>query len=103
MASTREFVDYICDQLDGAGDIFARKMFGEYAVYCNGKVIGLICDDQLFVKITEVGKTLIDAPLTAPPYEGAKPYFLIDNIDDRSFLIELIRETCKELPPPKKK
>ena len=103
MASRPEFVQYAADQLSGAGAITYRKMFGEYGVYCDGKIFALICDDQLFVKITEAGKRLAPHLETVPPYEGAKPYFLVEEIDDREFLTEFVRETCKELPMPKPK
>lgn len=103
MASRPEFVQYIAEQLSEAGLITYRKMFGEYGMYCDGKIFALICDDQLFVKITEAGKRLSPEQETAPPYEGAKPYFLIDDIDDREFLVEFVKETCKELPAPKPK
>jgi TfoX/Sxy family transcriptional regulator of competence genes len=103
MASSVDFVEYVCNQINGAGEIAYRKMFGEYAVYCNGKVIGLICDNQFFVKITPVGALLQPALEQAPPYPGAKPYLVIDSLDDREFLTNLIINTCNELPPPKPK
>lgn len=103
MASRHEFVQYTTDQLSGAGTITYRKMFGEYGIYCDGKFFALICNDQLFVKITEAGKRLGPSLETAPPYEGAKPHFLIDDIDNKEFLTEFVSETCKELPLPKKK
>jgi TfoX/Sxy family transcriptional regulator of competence genes len=104
MASDQSFVDFIVDQIEDAGDIAFRKMFGEYALYCNEKVVALICDNQLFVKPTEAGKTYIEHIVEAPPYPGAKNYYLIeDNIDDREWLSRLIVLTEKELPRPKKK
>lgn len=103
MASREEFVQYAVDQLSDAGAITYRKMFGEYGVYCDGKIFALICDDQLFIKITEAGKRLAPHLKTMPPYEGAKPYFLVEEIDDRKFLTEFVTETCKELPMPKPK
>lgn len=103
MASREEFVQYTVDQLSDAGTITYRKMFGEYGVYCDGKIFALICDDQLFIKITEAGKRLAPHLKTMPPYEGAKPYFLVEEIDDRKFLTEFVTETCKELPMPKPK
>ena len=57
MASTVEFVEYVCDQISGAGSITYKKMFGEYGIYCNEKIIGLICDNQFFVKKTKIGET----------------------------------------------
>lgn len=103
MASKSEFVQYIADQLSEAGLITYRKMFGDYGMYCDGKIFALICDDQFFVKITEAGKRLSPKQETAPPYEGAKPYFLVEDIDDKEFLVEFVKETCKELPTPKQK
>ena len=104
MASDQEFVDFLVDQMQGAGDITFRKMFGEYAIYCNGKVVALICDNQLFVKPTEGGRAHIGAVVEAPPYPGAKPSFLIeDTFEDREWLTALIRITEKELPAPKPK
>ena len=103
MASKAEFVEYIADQLSMAGNITYRKMFGEYGMYCDGKIFALICDDQLFIKITDVGKRMSPNLELASPYEGAKPYFLIEDLDDRIFLTEFVVETCKELPSPKPK
>jgi TfoX/Sxy family transcriptional regulator of competence genes len=103
MASTVDFVEYVCSQINDAGDISYRKMFGEYAVYCNGKVIGLICDNQFFVKITAAAEALSPALEQAPPYPGAKPYLVIDSLDDREFLTNLIVKTSDILPDPKPK
>ena len=103
MASRPEFVQYIADQLTDAGVITYRKMFGEYGMYLDGKIFALICDDQLFIKITEAGKRFSPTMGTVPPYEGAKPYFLFEDIDDKDFLIKFVLETCKELPAPKPK
>lgn len=103
MGSSVELVEYIADQLAEAGSITYRKMFGEYGMYCDGKIFALICDDQLFIKITEAGRAFDESLPTAPPYEGAKPYFLIEDIDNREWLTELVRLTCRELPPPKPK
>lgn len=103
MASSPDFVRYICDQLAGAGAVTSRKMFGEYGLYCDGKFFALVCDDQLFLKITEAGRAFRpDYPL-APPYDGAKKHLRIDDPDDRETLCELTRRTCAELPAPKPK
>ena len=101
MASRPEFVQYVADQLTGAGEITYRKMFGEYGLYCDGKIFALICNDQFFVKITEAGKSLAPELETAPPYEGSKPHFLMEDVDDKEFLTKFVIETCKELPMPK--
>ncbi len=103
MASRLEFVEYIADQLKEAGTITYRKMFGEYGMYCDGKIFSLICDDRFFVKITEAGKLLAPDLEEVPPYDGAKPYFLIEDVDNREFLVKMVTETCKELPMPKPK
>jgi TfoX/Sxy family transcriptional regulator of competence genes len=100
MASSEEFMRYIADQLNEAGHITYRKMFGEYGVYCDGKIFALVCDDQLFVKITEKGRIIAPDLMEEPPYEGAKPYFLVENVDDREFLVDFVRETCRALPAP---
>ena len=101
MASTAEFVEFVAEQLGGSGDIACRKMFGEYGIYCDGKFFACICDNQLFVKITEAGKEFMPDGKTAPPYEGARPYFLVTDLDDREFLKELTQVTCAALPAPK--
>jgi TfoX/Sxy family transcriptional regulator of competence genes len=76
-------------------------MFGEYALYANGKVVALICDNQLFVKPTEAGRSFIEDLVEAPPYPGAKPAFLIeDRLEDRAWLTELIVRTEQALPKP---
>lgn len=101
MASKPEFVQYVADQMQDAGEISYRKMFGEYGIYCDGKIFGVICDDQLFVKITEGGRALCPELEEGLPYQGAKPHFLVEELEDREKLSELVRETCKELPMPK--
>jgi DNA transformation protein and related proteins len=104
MASELGFVQYVCDQMSDAGRVTYRKMFGEYAIYCDGKVVALVCDDQLFVKPTPGGRAFIGTPAEAPPYPGAKPSFLIeDHIDDREWLTGLIDVTVRELPAARQK
>ena len=101
MASDREFVMFVCEQLRGAGEISSRRMFGEAAVYFRDKVVGLVCDNQLFVKPTEAGRTKIGVPLEAPPFPGANNWFLLADLDDPEFLADLIRTTADALPVPK--
>ncbi len=104
MASDLDFVKFVVDQIENAGVISYRKMFGEYAVYCEGKVVALICDNQLFVKPTEAGRSFIGDVVEAPPYPGAKPSFLIEEqIEDKDWISTLVRLTEKELPKPKPK
>jgi len=102
MASAVEFVEYVCDQISGAGPVRFRKMFGEFAVYCNDKVVALVCDDRLFVKPTPKGRAFIGDTVEEPPYTGARPHFLIEErIDEREWLSQLIGVTERELPEPK--
>ena len=104
MASDPEFIDFLADQMAEAGEITSKKMFGEYALYCNGKVVALVCDNQLFVKPTVGGRAHIGAPVEAPPYPGAKNSFWIDDaFEDRDWIGALIRITARELPDPKPK
>ena len=104
MATDLEFMEFLADQMAGAGEISYRKMFGEYAVYLDGKVVALVCDNQLFVKPTAAGRAFIGAPVEAPAYPGAKNFFLIeDAFEDREWISELIRITARDLPAPKPK
>jgi TfoX/Sxy family transcriptional regulator of competence genes len=106
MASDAGFVQFVVDQIESAGEISTRKMFGEYAVYCNKKVVALICDNKLFVKPTEGGRKFIGNVVEAPAYPGARSSFLIeDKLEDRKWLSSLIRLTEKEVPElrPKKR
>jgi TfoX/Sxy family transcriptional regulator of competence genes len=102
MASDIGFVEYVCEQIRGAGRITHRRMFGEFAVYCDGKVVALVCDNQFFLKPTAPGRALLDRIREAPPYPGARKYFLIDaQLDDAESAAELVRVTAAALPPPK--
>jgi TfoX/Sxy family transcriptional regulator of competence genes len=104
MTSDLAFVEYVCDQMSTAGTITFRKMFGEYAIYCDEKVVALVCDNQLFVKPTSGGRSFLDRVDEAPPYPGAKAHFLIgDELDNREWISKLIRTTERELPVPKPK
>jgi len=101
MASNQNFVDFVLEQIENAGEITAKKMFGEYGIYADGKLFGLICDNKLFVKPTQAGREFIGNVVEAPPYKGAKPSFLIeDKIEDRIWLSELVRISVEELPMP---
>lgn len=104
MGSSKDFVEYVCEQVRAAGNIAFRKMFGEYALYCDEKVVALICDDQVFVKKSKTAAELLgDDTEEGFPYPGAKPYYLIGNVDDRQFMTRLIRTVCDGLPAPKPK
>ena len=101
MASRVELAQYAADQMQDAGRITYRKMFGEYGFYCDGIFFVTLSDDQLFVKITENGRRLAPHLKTAPPYPGAKDCFLVEELGDRDFLAELVRQTCAGLSAPK--
>ena len=102
MATDKEFVDFVLDQIDNAGEVSAKKMFGEWGVFSNGKIFALICNSKLYIKPTEAGRAFIENPVEAPPYEGAKPSFLIeDKLEDREWLSHLVRISLEELPEPK--
>ena len=104
MASDRDFVKFIADQIEGAGMITYRMMFGDYGVYCDGKIVALVCDNQLFIKPTAGGRSFIGEVTEAPPYPGAKMYFLIeDKFEDTEWISNLVRITAQELPEPKPK
>ena len=103
MASHRDFVDYVTEQLREAGAIRSRKMFGEYGLYCDDVFFAVICDDQLFVKVTPEGEVAFpDLPKT-PPYEGAKESFLVEDVEDRECLTALTHITCQALRSKQKK
>ncbi len=104
MSTEKDFVEFVVDQISGAGLIAHRKMFGEYAIYCNSKVVALVCDNRLYVKPTDGGRKYIGDIDEAPPYPGAKMYFLIeDKFEDQDWISSLVRITAEELPEPKPK
>jgi len=102
MATDKSLADYIISQIETPRIISYRKMFGEYALYCDEKVVALICDNRLFVKPTEAGRNHIGQVVEAPPYRGAKNYFQVDDmIENSDKLSRLIELTADELPLPK--
>lgn len=105
MSTQQKTVDYILEQSAGAGGITAKKMFGEYGMYCDGKVMAFICDDQLFIKPTEAGRAYLGEVTEAEAYPGSKMYFLIDGDrwDDADWLAGLVKATADDLPVPKPK
>lgn len=106
MATRPETVEYIVGQAMGAMVVTSKKMFGEYALYADGKLVALICDDRLFIKPTAEGRSFIGEVDEVPPYDGAKPSFLIskDRLEDAEWLADLFRRTADALPsmPAKK-
>ncbi|MEJ2206723.1 MAG: TfoX/Sxy family protein [Gemmatimonadota bacterium] len=104
MGSDLEFVTYVVDQCEEDLALTYKRMFGEFGLYAQEKFVGAICDNRLFVKPTEGGRSFIGEVVEAPPYPGARPSFLIeDQIDDGAWLSELLRVTARELPAPRPK
>lgn len=103
MATQRRTADYLLEQTTGAGAVSVKPMFGEYGVYVDGKMVGSICDDRLYVKPTASGRLHAAPVADAPPYPGAKPHLLIeaDRWDDAEWLGELLRITAADLPASK--
>lgn len=102
MPNDPDFIQYVCDQIDDACEMSYRHMFGGTTLYSRGKVVALICENQLFVKPTDAGRAHIGDVCEAPAYEGSKNFFLIsDGIEDAEWLSELIEQTERELPAPR--
>ena len=100
MASSKEYIEFVLDQCDG---LSARAMMGEYILYYGGKVIGGVYDNRLLVKPTPSAKALMPNAEYQLPYEGAKEMLLVENIENRDFLIQLFEAMYEELPEPKKR
>ena len=103
MASDREYLDFILEQLSGLDGITWRAMMGEYIIYCRGKVVGGIYDNRFLVKPTASAKAMMPDAEPELPYEGAKEMLPVDNLENREFLAALIQAVHDELPAPKKK
>ena len=103
MACNEDFVQFIVDQCSGAGEIAVKKMMGDYCIYCDGVLFGLICDNNLYIKQTDAGETVLDEVVLRPPYPGARDHFYISNVEDRDYLEEIIRATLPELMSGKSK
>ena len=104
MSSDKNFVEFVVDQIENAGQITYKHMFGEYGIFSDGKIFALVCDNKLFIKPTDAGRNFIQDIVEAPAYPGAKPSFLIeDKLEDREWISDLVRITVKELPEPKPK
>ena len=103
MASSKDYLDYILDQLSGLDDISYRAMMGEYIIYYRGKIIGGIYDDRFLVKPVKSTVAMMPDADMELPYEGAKEMLLVDDVENREFLRELLEAMYVELPTPKKK
>lgn len=103
MATNKEYLNFILEQLSELDNISYRAMMGEYIIYYQGKIVGGIYDNRFLVKPTKSAKSLMpDAPFELP-YEGAKEMLLVENVDSKEFLTRLFNAMCGELPAPKKK
>lgn len=103
MASGREYLDFILEQLSDLEGITFKPMMGEYILYMQGKIIGGIYDDRFLVKPTKSAEAMMPDADRELPYEGAKEMLLVDNVDNREFLQELLTAMFDELPAPKQK
>ena len=103
MASSKEYLDFILDQLSGLDEISCRAMMGEYIVYYRGRIVGGIYDDRFLVKPTKSAVAMMPDADKELQYEGAKEMLLVDNVENREFLQELLNAMYDELPAPKKK
>ena len=102
MASSKEYLDFIMDQLSDLQDVKYRAMMGEYIIYYRGKIVGGIYDDRFLVKPVKAAVDLMPDAQKELPYEGAKEMLLVDDVDNREFLYKLLRAMYDELPAPKK-
>ena len=102
MASSREFAQFVCEQLSDAGEITCKRMFGEYGLYCCGKFFATVEDDRMCVKITDAGRAFWPEAEVIEPHPGSHMLY-IEELDDRVRLAELVRRTCAALPAPRQK
>ena len=103
MASSKGYLDFILEQLSGLDDVSYRAMMGEYIIYYRGKIVGGIYDDRFLVKPTKSAVAMMPNASMELPYEGSKEMLLVDNVENREFLRELIEAMYDELPAPKQK
>ncbi len=103
MATSQGTMDFLLDQLSTLGEASGRKMFGEYCLYLAGKPVGLVCDDQLYLKPTQAGRAMLGNAVEGAPYPGARPHLLItpDQWEDAEWLCDIVRATATDLPQPK--
>lgn len=103
MASNKDYLDFILEQLSELGEISWRAMMGEYIIYYRGKIIGGVYDNRFLVKPTGSAEAMMPGAAKETPYEGAKEMLLVDRVEDREFLQRLVEAMYDELPAPKKK
>ena len=103
MASSKEYLEFIMEQLSGLDEISCKAMMGEYIIYYRGKIVGGIYDDRFLVKPVKAARELMPEADLELPYDGAKEMLLVDNVDDKAFLKELLEGMYDELSAPKKR
>jgi len=103
MASSKEYLDFILEQLSELNDVSYRAMMGEFIIYYRGKIVGGIYDDRFLVKPTKSAVAMMSNADMELPYDGAKEMLLVDDVDNKEFLTELLEAMYLELPAPKKK
>ncbi len=102
MASDPGYVEYVLDQIGPLPGLAHKRMFGEYGLWLDAKIVALVCDDQFLLKPTDAGRALLGgAPPGVPPYPGAKPWLLVEDLDDSEALRAMLRATADALPAPK--
>ena len=102
MATTKDYIEYVCEQLKGVGNIRYRKMFGEYMVYVDDKPVVIVCDNTAFVNMLVVIAVMMSGSVIGFAYEGAKEHYIL-NIDDENFCKSVVKQIEKITPLPKKK
>ena len=103
MASSKDYLDFVLEQLSELEEITYRAMMGEYIIYYRGKIVGGIYDDRLLVKPVKSAVSFMPTASYELPYEGAKEMLLVDNVDSKDFLTKLFDAMYEELPVPKKR
>ena len=103
MASSKKYLDFVLEQLSELDDIAFKAMMGEYTIYYRGKIVGVVYDDRFLVKPVKAAKDMMPEAEPELPYEGAKEMLLVDNVENKEFLKELLELMFNELPAPKKK
>lgn len=103
MATSKEYLEFIIEQLSGLDGITSRQMMGEYIIYYNGKIAAYLCDNRLLVKPVPSALDLLPEVVYEAPYDGAKDMLLVEQVDDKELLTKLFETMYDELPIPKKK
>ena len=103
MATTKDYLNFVLDQLSGLPEVTSRSMMGEYLLYYRGKLFGDVCDNRLFLKPVPAAVELLPGAAYAPPYPGAKDMLLMEELDDRELLARVVEAMYPQLPEPKKR